>query len=89
MKSALDPDQEKHLEFLRFWYVRHDASELPQPTKQEEEQLKSLLSQEARGVFSKAGSDAERSRIIQNWMRAADFSSRVPLASARRNWIDS
>ncbi len=78
VKKSFDAEKNQHQLFLRFWYLHHEGTALPQPTKQEEEQLKSRLSPEARAVLGKATNDAERSRIIQNWTRAADFSSRVP-----------
>jgi hypothetical protein len=54
---------------------------MPQPTRKEEDELASRVSQKARDALNAATKEGERSRIIQNWMRAASLSRFMPPVS--------
>ncbi|MFO7908256.1 MAG: hypothetical protein ACQESR_03465 [Planctomycetota bacterium] len=76
---------------------------LPEPSPDEVAKLKSQVSREARDVLEKATEEGERTRIIQNWMRAAFLSRIMPpvnrkeldrfvresLSKDEREWLES
>jgi hypothetical protein len=71
LKKEYDPARDRN--FLRFLYIRGTSPNLPRPSQQDEAQLLTKVSPEAREVLAKAG-EPERTRIIQWWIGAAVLS---------------
>ncbi len=79
LRAGLDSsDTHECVRLLRFWYLRHPGPNLPQPTQEEVQRLKTLVSQDARETLDTANDYADKLKIIRNWCGAADFSSHMP-----------
>ena len=70
--GKMDPG--RRLSMLRGIYLRGGGGSLPRPSAADEDRLRARLSRDAAAVLNKAESDEDRSRLIDTWIRAADFS---------------
>jgi hypothetical protein len=71
-EAEMDPD--RRLSMLRGIYLRGGGWALARPSAADEQRLRESLSRDAAAVLNKAENDEDRSRLIQTWIRAADFS---------------
>lgn len=72
--AADDDEPDRRRAFLRAVFLRGGGPNMPRPSAEDEQRLRASLSRDAVAVLNKAESDEDRSRLIQTWIRAADFS---------------
>ena len=71
LKKDYEPERDRG--FLRRLYLGPGPPNLPRPSQDDEAQLRTKVSKEARDMLAKVSAE-ERSQVIQRWMGAAVFS---------------
>jgi hypothetical protein len=71
LKQDYNPERDRG--FLRRLYLGPGPPNLPRPTQEDEAELRTKVSKEARDMLAKVSAE-ERSQVIQRWMGAAVFS---------------